>query len=902
MKNLLQLSIRVLSLTMLMALVLLPITALAATTTISDQASCEAVGGSWDGNCTLDRGYTVGSGNTLTYIGNNFYVYVDSSLTVNQGGTINANGPLFRNYAPVTNAGTINVNGFEFGIVWPMTNAATGQIIVRGNFLVADTVTNQGTITVLCGGNITYVNNGTITGNPPQYVDCTAPTAVPTQTPLANANGWNNSNVTVTWHWTDNVGGSGIDGATCTTSTPSSGEGIQTLSATCKDLAGNTGSATYKVKVDKTAPVLTCQQPAPSFSVNQPNARVSASVSDALSGPASPSVSQNVDTSTPGNRIVTVTGTDLAGNTGLVDCGYTVNNSEQTITFPPPAARTYGDAPFALNATASSGLPVSYTSNTTTVCTISGNSVTLVAAGSCSITASQTGNGSYNPATPVTQSFNINKANPTITVANSTFPYDGQSHPATATATGVGGATVAGSFTFSYNPGDTNPPVNAGTYAVTATFTSSDPNYTNGTGTGSVTINKAAQTITLSGVPATATYNTTFTPSASASSGLPVTIAVSGVCSLSNGVVTMTSGTGTCVVTASQAGDNNYNPASTSQTVTAQKASQTITFNTPVFNYFPYPSGNNTFTVGASVSSGLPVSFSASGLCSVSGTTVTVTGVGACVITASQNGDNSYAPAQAVSRTFQVVPNPTGYDLLSFGNLTMTSTSTDGTIGVLGNASFQGTNLATANTGPNAVQVQGNVSFGNWGNRVTGNVVYSGSLLNKYVTFARGSFVQNSNTLPTTLQNYAQAVSAAWVALPANGTVVYKFGQIILTGSNASQNVFSLDGSKLSMANSLAINAPAGSAIILNITGTSDSLHNMGIQLSGPNASKVVYNFYQATSLTINSVKVEGTVWAANASVTLSSALLNGSVVAGSTSDSSDNYRNVPLTISLPAV
>ena len=96
------------------------------------------------------------------------------------------------------------------------------------------------------------------------FIDTIAPTASPTQEPVANGAGWNNSDVTVNWHWTDNVGGSGIDAANCATSTTSSGEGTLTLTATCHDGAGNTGHASYTVKVDQTDPgiVLASRSPA----------------------------------------------------------------------------------------------------------------------------------------------------------------------------------------------------------------------------------------------------------------------------------------------------------------------------------------------------------------------------------------------------------------------------------------------------------------------------------------------------------------------------------------------------------------------------------------------------------------------------------------------------------------
>lgn len=85
---------------------------------------------------------------------------------------------------------------------------------------------------------------------------------------------------------------------------------------------------------------------------------------------------------------------------------------------------------------------------------------------------------------------------PAIVVTGGAFTYDGNSHAATATATGTGGAAVSGSFSFSYSPGGLSTPVNGGVYGVTASFTSTDPGYTNGTGTATITINRATPTIT----------------------------------------------------------------------------------------------------------------------------------------------------------------------------------------------------------------------------------------------------------------------------------------------------------------------------------------------------------------------------------------------------------------------
>lgn len=64
-------------------------------------------------------------------------------------------------------------------------------------------------------------------------------------------------------------------------------------------------------------------------------------------------------------------------------------------------------APFTISAPASSNLPVSFASQTTSVCTVSGSQVTLVAIGTCTIQATQAGNNNYAGATPANQSFQV---------------------------------------------------------------------------------------------------------------------------------------------------------------------------------------------------------------------------------------------------------------------------------------------------------------------------------------------------------------------------------------------------------------------------------------------------------------------------------------------------------------
>ncbi|MCA3068455.1 MAG: hypothetical protein ING73_16250, partial [Rhodocyclaceae bacterium] len=119
-----------------------------------------------------------------------------------------------------------------------------------------------------------------------------------------------------------------------------------------------------------------------------------------------------------------------------------VNKGSQTIAFAALANRTMVPATFVLTATASSGLPISYTTSTSTKCTISGVTVTLVATGTCSITANQAGNSNFNAATSVAQGFSISLEPQTIT-----FPAIGPKFildsPLTLSATANSGLAVA---------------------------------------------------------------------------------------------------------------------------------------------------------------------------------------------------------------------------------------------------------------------------------------------------------------------------------------------------------------------------------------------------------------------------------------------------------------------------
>jgi uncharacterized protein (TIGR03437 family) len=328
----------------------------------------------------------------------------------------------------------------------------------------------------------------------------------------------------------------------------------------------------------------------------------------------------------------------------------------QTIAFGALGSVTYGVSPFPIGATASSGLAVSFASTTTLVCTVSGSAVTIVAGGSCSITASQAGNASYAAATPVTRSFTVNPAPQTITFGALSDLSSGAA-PFTVDATASSGLAVSFASTTTSVctvSGSTVTIVAGGSCSITASQ-AGNANYAAATPvTRGFTVNAASQTITF-GALSGATYGVSpFTVTATASSGLAVGFASTTalVCTVSGSTVTIVAG-GSCAITASQAGNASYAAATpVTQSFTVGAAPQTITFGAPS----DVSSGTAPFTVTATASSGLAVSFASTttSVCTVSGSTVTIVAGGSCSLTASQAGNASYAAATPVTRGFTV--------------------------------------------------------------------------------------------------------------------------------------------------------------------------------------------------------------------------------------------------------
>ncbi len=127
---------------------------------------------------------------------------------------------------------------------------------------------------------------------------------------------------------------------------------------------------------------------------------------------------------------------DIMFKTDVTDINDLPNFLPQTITFNSLPTQTFGDSAFHLTATASSQLPITYTSSDSSVASISGSLVSIHDVGSTTITASQNGDSNYMDAENVSQTLSISQASQTISFGPlSAVEVDSPSFDLSATAT-----------------------------------------------------------------------------------------------------------------------------------------------------------------------------------------------------------------------------------------------------------------------------------------------------------------------------------------------------------------------------------------------------------------------------------------------------------------------------------
>jgi hypothetical protein len=479
--------------------------------------------------------------------------------------------------------------------------------------------------------------------------------------------------------------GCAVSGATVSVSDASGTCALTAIRAADNNYNASASSASFPVTLTKaTQPALELTVPASvTFGATGTASTTGGAGTGSLTFSAGASTGCSVDASSGVISVSNASGTCSISASKAGDNNYlgpvgdgpksvTLNKATQmALVLTVPASVTYGATGTASTTGGSGAGVVTFSAAGSTGCAVNaGNGVISVsdASGICSISASKAGDNNYNgPVSDGPKSVVLNKANQSAVTV--TAP-GAVTFGATGTALASGGDGT-GAYSFSAGTstgcsvlGTTVSVSNAsGTCALTATK-AGDNNYNASAASASftVTLNKANQSAVTVTAPSAITYGTTGTAAATGgdgTGGYSFDAGTSGGCSVTGTTVSVTNASKTCALTATRAGDNNYNASATSApfTVTLSKANQTTPVVVTAPNSVTYGTTGTAAATGGNGTGAYSFSTGASTGCSVSGTTVSVSNASqSCALTATRGSDDNYN-ASGLSAAFPVTLN-----------------------------------------------------------------------------------------------------------------------------------------------------------------------------------------------------------------------------------------------------
>jgi len=239
----------------------------------------------------------------------------------------------------------------------------------------------------------------------------------------------------------------------------------------------------------------------------------------------------------------------------------------------------------------------------------------------------------------------------------------------------------------------------------------------------------------------------------------------------------------------------------------------------------------------------------------------------------------------------------TKYSALVFGDFDSPHAASTGPLAIAGDAYLNGYSIMTEEgefaSHDYSLIVSGDLSY-QAGRVYKGSIIAGGSVSDisetVYLGLADGATISGSAILPVDFSSLQQSSIEYSQALSKEqnvGTVTMQWGGIYLEGDCTSDiQVFNLDGFELEKSHTLALNCvPDGASVIVNISGNKENfkpLSNISLGDFTAHRQQTIFNLYEATSLSISGVALEGMVLAPKADIDAPSGTSNVSVIANS--------------------
>ncbi|MDA9363964.1 gliding motility-associated C-terminal domain-containing protein [Flavobacteriaceae bacterium] len=480
---------------------------------------------------------------------------------------------------------------------------------------------------------------------------------------------------------------------------------------------------------------------------------------------------------------------------GTITATMTVIKANTTIVDFTDITKTFGDSDFTLTGTSSSTGAISYTVSDTTVATISGDTVTIVGAGTTSITLTQASDANYNSAT-ATITLTVNKATPSYTVTDVTKTYDDpafdiDSSMLVSSSTGTLTFTVSDTSVATLTGTNTLNIQGAGSTIITA-VQSATSNYESGTTSFTLSVDKNNAVILNNSSSALSDVTLVFsdpsfakTATSSSTGAFTFSSSDTDVIALSTTATTTTSktvshtiaGAGTSIITVSQAADANYNAATVSYTVTVTKANPNLSALSDITK--TYGAADDTVVSTLSTTTAIQYSSSNPSVVQIASTevgsdtqtaTLSFTGAGTAIVTATLSETANY---ESATTSFTVTVNKATPSLSGFADITKTYGDADFSLVQPTSASGGGFTYASSNTATATI---------------TGDTVsmsHSGNVVITATQVANANYESGTISLTLAINKASQSISVD----PLPSTKPLKdFTTIPLTATSSSGN------------------------------------------------------------------------------------------------------------------
>jgi choice-of-anchor A domain-containing protein len=250
---------------------------------------------------------------------------------------------------------------------------------------------------------------------------------------------------------------------------------------------------------------------------------------------------------------------------------------------------------------------------------------------------------------------------------------------------------------------------------------------------------------------------------------------------------------------------------------------------------------------------------------------------------------------------------PSAYDLgdaaqfnaLFFNEMIASNSDAEGRIAVGGHASFAsygiGDKLLPDNTRDDLI-VGANLEFIN-GQVFSGNIVYGGVGQLQSVGTPNGSIRQQTDVLPfADIQQDLTDKSTSWGSEAPNGHTSVRYSNLNLRGTSPDLDIFTVTAGQLAAAKTVCLIVPFGATVLINVPDTTASIQNLGLNLRGADAGHILWNFPDATQLTVSGVGLKGSVLAPAAHLDFNNGSITGAVITN-TMAGNGQFNLTPINI-----